>query len=71
MTRAQYEKGVSTAIASTDKIIFNIGINAAPTTEADRHLIHEPLWDSFLARYGYHDESMHISELIERLSDEE
>jgi len=68
-SRAKYENSLSALIGSIDKMIFNLGINTAPTTEADRHIIHEPFWDAYLAQHGTQDQSMHISELLKILSD--
>ena len=43
------------------KMIFNVGINAASFAQ-------EAPWDNYLTQHGNRDESMHISELLEKLN---
>lgn len=47
--------------SSIDKTIFNVGISATPFAQ-------EVPWDNYLAQHGNRDESMHISELLEKLN---
>jgi len=62
------DKAVSKILGSVDKMIFNLGINAASIYPKEgwkeTYILREPLWDTYLAQHGGTDERMHISELL-------
>ena len=66
--REWYNNGVSKIIESIDTMIFNLGINSDITTNEDRSIIHEPLFDGFLRKNGSSDVRMKVDEMFHFLS---